>query len=134
MHNIQKQWYLAFLKTPQDNVPYVVLAKQPISSSVACQLLPHRNFECSHGDIKTWLSHFASLNSSFVLHGDLNHLFKLEYDSLYFGVPALQERIVGLTIELSTIKAKLAGVILEHEQLARFEEGVPPVITYDDLL
>ncbi|MED6204419.1 hypothetical protein PIB30_009163 [Stylosanthes scabra] len=32
------------------------------------------------------------------------------------------------------MKAKLTGVILEQEQLARFEEGVSPAMTYDDLL
>ncbi|MED6202895.1 hypothetical protein PIB30_110221, partial [Stylosanthes scabra] len=57
-----------------------------------------------------------------------------EYDSLSSGVSALQEKIDTLTTELKTMKAKLAGVSLEREQLAKAKEAASSAMTCDDLL
>ncbi|MED6175172.1 hypothetical protein PIB30_075827 [Stylosanthes scabra] len=72
--------------------------------------------------------------SSRVLDFSREEISSKEYDSLSSDVSALQERINSLTTELNTMKAKLAGVSLEREQLAKTKEAASSVVTCDNLL
>ncbi|MED6128224.1 hypothetical protein PIB30_095539 [Stylosanthes scabra] len=72
--------------------------------------------------------------SSRVLDFAREEILSKEYDSLSSDVSTFQERIDSLTAELNTKKAKLAGVSLEREQLAKTKEATSSVVTCDDLL
>ncbi|MED6148264.1 hypothetical protein PIB30_051518 [Stylosanthes scabra] len=77
---------------------------------------------------------FADLWDAHRDMGSKEEILSKEYDSLSSGVSALQEKIDTLTTELNTMKAKLAGVCLEREQLAKAKEDASSAMTCDDLL
>ncbi|MED6137610.1 hypothetical protein PIB30_066533 [Stylosanthes scabra] len=72
--------------------------------------------------------------SSRVLDFAREETLSKEYDSISSDVSALQERIDSLTTELNTMKAKLASVSLEREQLAKTKEAASSLMTCEDLL
>ncbi|QHN78999.1 PMD domain-containing protein [Arachis hypogaea] len=61
-------------------------------------------------------------------------LFSKEHHVLSSDVSALQEKVNKLTSELNTMKARLASVSMEREQLAKHKEAASSVISYSDIL
>ncbi|QHN96083.1 uncharacterized protein DS421_18g615310 [Arachis hypogaea] len=61
-------------------------------------------------------------------------LLSKEYRVLSSDVSTLQEKVRKLTSELNTMKARLANVNLEREQLAKHKEAASSVISYSDIL
>ncbi|QHO52456.1 uncharacterized protein DS421_2g39500 [Arachis hypogaea] len=61
-------------------------------------------------------------------------LLSKEHHILSSDVSALQEKVNKLTSELNTLKARLASVSMEREQLAKHKEAASSVISYSDIL
>ncbi|QHN82026.1 uncharacterized protein DS421_20g692090 [Arachis hypogaea] len=61
-------------------------------------------------------------------------LLSKEYHVLSSDVSTLQEKVNKLTFELNTMKARLASISLEREQLAKHKEAASSVISYSDIL
>ncbi|QHN85616.1 uncharacterized protein DS421_16g538910 [Arachis hypogaea] len=61
-------------------------------------------------------------------------LLSKEHHVLSSDVSALQEKVNKLTSELNTMKARLASVSMEREQLAKHKEAASSAISYSDIL
>ncbi|QHO00209.1 uncharacterized protein DS421_13g404540 [Arachis hypogaea] len=61
-------------------------------------------------------------------------LLSKEHHVLSSDVSALQEKVNNLTSEMNTMKARLASVSMEREQLAKHKEAASSAISYSDIL
>ncbi|QHO31525.1 uncharacterized protein DS421_8g242300 [Arachis hypogaea] len=61
-------------------------------------------------------------------------LLSKEHHILSSDISALQEKVNKLISELNTLKARLANVSMEREQLAKHKDAASSVISYSDIL